>query len=366
MRIVITVPCLSGGGAEFVAWQWARYLAGEGDHVTVYTTHSVLADATPEGVSLVKAPQGGVVAQARNLATFLRNEPADVVVALMPYCNLVTLAAARSMGSAGPLVVISEHIPANGPSMVYAGAHQNHVRLARRIYRSADLLVAVSHAVGAEAISEYGISMDKVAVVPNPAFAKLQNRHVKRPGGIPQSARLDLVVPGRLVPQKRPLLAVDVAAILSPHFPGGVTLHFYGAGPLIDQVVSHASDAGVNAVMHGWVENWFDECPAGSIVLVTSVLEGFGNVLIEAAAAGFRSVVSSKCMGVADAVIPGLTGELTTGNTAEDYAAAVLRTPRTPVCGIEPWLQRFTFESSGQILRDELTRIMQRPPRSDR
>jgi glycosyltransferase involved in cell wall biosynthesis len=187
----------------------------------------------------------------------------------------------------------------------------------------------------------------------------MQNRVTSPDGHAGDPGHLDLVVPARLVPQKRPLIAVDVAAILSPAFPGGVTVHFFGEddGPLREAIISRAREAGVDVVIHGFVHGWIDECPAGSVVLLTSIVEGFGNVLVEAAAGGFKSVVSSRCMGAADAVVPGITGELIAGDSAADYAAAVLRTSRDAVHGIEPWLQRFSFESSGGILRDALVRV---------
>src|SRR6185312_3430683 len=100
--------------------------------------------------------------------------------------------------------------------------------LARHTYRYADLLVAVSHAVGAEAIAEYGMAKERVTVVPNPAFAKLQDRVVCREDYRGDPERLDIVVPGRLWPEKRPLMAVDVAATLSASFPNGVAVHFFG------------------------------------------------------------------------------------------------------------------------------------------
>jgi glycosyltransferase involved in cell wall biosynthesis len=149
---------------------------------------------------------------------------------------------------------------------------------------------------------------------------------------------------------------VDVAATLSSAFPGGVTLHFFGVGPLHDQIVTRARAAGVEVVMRGWVGDWFDECPAGSVVLLTSIVEGCPTVLIEAAGAGFRSVVSSRALGAADAILPGLTGELIVGDSVEEYAAAILATAGEAVHDVEPWLQRFTCENSGGILRDALVR----------
>jgi glycosyltransferase involved in cell wall biosynthesis len=361
VRVLIAVPSLSGGGAEFVALQWARYLAQVGDRVTVYTTYPKGEDVAPAGVSLVKAKSGNVVAKTRDLARYLRKQPFDIVIALESYCNLVSIAAARSPRTGRPKVVISLHLLAHGlPRTAFIGSLEIQQWLARHTYRYADLLVAVSHAVGAEAIAEYGLSSERVTVVPNPAFAKLQDRVASRDIHHGDPGRLDIVVPGRLAPQKRPLIAVDVAAALSPEFPGGVTVHFFGVGPLYEAVITRARETGVNVVMHGWVQDWFDHCPAGSIVLLTSALEGFGNVLVEAAGAGFRSVVSSRCMGAADAVIPGITGELIAGDSADDYAAAVLATPREPVRDIEPWLRRSSLESGGGILRDALVRITNR------
>jgi len=362
MRVLLTIPSVAEpGGAEFVALHWARYLAQAGDQVTVYTTHPEGEEVAPDGVSLVKAEKGSVAAQARDLARYLKNQRVDIVVALMPYCNLISIAAVRSLGDERPKVVISEHTLSHGPRVVFSGSRLASKRwLARRTYRFADHLVAVSHAVGAEAIAEYGLPTERVTVVPIPAFARLQDRAASRNIGTGDPGRLDIVVPARLVPAKRPLLAVDVAATVLPAFSGGVTVHFFGGGALSEAIFSRAREAGVDVVMHDWVQDWYDECPAGSIVLLTSVIEGFGIVLVEAAAVGFRSVVSSRCMGVGDAVVPGITGELTAGDSAEDYAAAVLTASHDAVRDVEPWLRRFSFESSGGILRDALVRVANR------
>jgi glycosyltransferase involved in cell wall biosynthesis len=358
MRVVLTLPSLSDpGGAEVVAFQWAHYLAQVGDNVTVYTTHPDEDDVAPAGVSLVKAREGNVAVQTRDLARYLKSQQVDVVVALMPYCNLISIGAARALGTRRPKVVISEHNLACGLRTV-SGSYTRQQRLARRTYRYADLLVAVSHPVGAEAIAQYGLSWGQVTVVPNPAFSEKQSRVTNLDGPAADPSHLDLVVPARLVPQKRPLIAVDVAASLAPAFKGGVTLHFFGVGPLEQAVVGRARDSRVDVVMHGWAQDWIAECPAGSVVLLTSIVEGFGNVLVEAAAAGIKSVVSSRCMGAADAVLPGITGELIAGDAPDDYAAAVVACTGGPVGDIEPWLRRFSPESSGRILRDALVRTL--------
>lgn len=356
MQVMIVINSLSEpGGAEFVAFQWARYLAQVGDRVTVYTTHPQPTELVPDGVSLVRARKGSVLAQTRDLARYLKVHQIDILLALMPYCNIVSIGAARSLGAKRPKVAISARTLAHG-RRGSSGRSLAREQLARRVYRHSDLFVAISHPVAAESIAEYGLAEDRVVVVPNPAMAKMQGRPVKRDDRVADLGRLDLVVPARLVTDKRPWIAVDVAACVAPAFSRGVSVHFFGVGPLVDVVVSRARRAGVEVVMHGWVSNWFDECPVGSVILLPSTVEGFGNVLVEAAAAGFRSVVSSRCLGPADAVVPGITGELIAGDSIDEYATAVLATGRGPIPGIEPWLHRFSYEGSGRVLRDVLVR----------
>ncbi|MHA0286119.1 glycosyltransferase [Mycobacterium sp. C3-094] len=360
MKVLITVSCLSGGGAEFVAAQWALHLAQCGDSVTVYLTHPIPDDIAPPGVKLVEAPHKGAIAQARDLAAYLRIEDFDAVVALMPYSNLISIAAARSLGSGRPRVIISCHtLVAHGLRKAFGGGSFAAKQwLARRTYKYADLFVAVSHAVSAEAIAEYGLSPEKVTVVPNPAFAKLRDR-VSRPSAAlhDDGQPINIVLPGRLVPQKRPLVALDVAVVLSHVAERAVRVHYFGVGPLHEAILKRANEVGIDVQMHGWVANWFDDCPEGAVVLMTSVVEGFGNVLVEAAAAGFRSVVSSRCRGAADAIIPGITGELIAGDSTEEYANAVLRTLGQSVGDVRMWLERFSSESSGGILRDQMIRV---------
>lgn len=359
MRVLINVPHLSGGGAEFVAAQWARYLASADDEVTVYTTHPRDEDRvwTPTGVSVIKPRRGSFVEQTRDLARYLTAHPADIVLSLGPYSNLSSLAAARLAGSARPKVIISQHAMSHGP---LTSTRDTKRSIAKRVYRFADYFIAVSHPVAAEAIAEYKLIPNRVAVVPNPASAKTHLRtHSEEVVIRGDQNRLDLVLPGRLVAPKRPLMAVDIASAVSSAFPSGVTLHFFGLGPLHDSILARSRELGVDVIMHGWVESWFEECPRGSVVLLTSAVEGFGNVLVEAAAAGLWSVASSRSMGVADAIVPGITGELAAGDTVADYATAILQIPRDPVAGVEAWLQRFSPESSGKILRATLLRSLQ-------
>ena len=130
----------------------------------------------------------------------------------------------------------------------------------------------------------------------------------------------------------------------------------FGDGPLLDTVTQHAQAQNVELRHHGWVEDWFEHCGGDAVLLLTSAREGFGNVLVEAAAVGVPSVAASEALGVADAVVPGLTGELARSGDPADFADAVERARSLNLTGIDRWLQRFSMEESGLTLEHFLMR----------
>ncbi len=362
MRILLVVPTLQGGGAEFVAATWAASLAGGGDDVHLHTISTgTRPDNLPAGVRW--HPGGGPgrhVSSQRLLRRIVDEVAPDVVLALQMYPNLHVLGLTfRRSGNRPPVVISERNLVSLGlPSA--ARSHRAKVAIARRLYRRADRVVAISHPVAAEMVSGFAVSPGRCVVVPNPATAKLATGGRTRrptPGDTATAADVTVVLPCRLVTQKRPLLAVDVVAEIVRR---GRTcrLLVFGSGPLEDAMRERAARAGVAVDFRGWDEHWFRHCPAGSVMLSTSDREGFGNTLVEAAAAGIISVAYSGALGVADAVVPGVTGELTLEDSPAAFADAIERTAGRTVAGVDGWLARFGSAGSVGALRTVLSRLV--------
>ena len=389
-RILFVIPSLHGGGAEFVARTWMGWLADRGYEVSVVlTSGEVRSEYLPDGVEAYSlAKQHGHVRKAAALRRRLLDWRPDVAVSLQAHPNLVLLTAARLVPARlRPRVLVSER---NLVSLGLPGsdlAHRVKIWFAKRLYPWADHVIAISHPVAAEMVAAFGVRGDRITVVANPATAKLRGtargrgttgalaqaegsdvsgtelagttsgaRSKRRPGS---ANGIQIVLACRLVAQKRPLLAIAAAAELARR---GVPVEVvsFGGGPLLKDVQAAARQENVAFIHHGWVENWFDHFGDNAVALLTSSREGFGNVLVEAAAAGYPAVAVSGALGVADAIVPGITGELALSAHPVDLADAILRAADLTLDSIEPWLARFSEEASGADLERVLVRVVER------
>lgn len=352
MKIAIVVPKLTGGGAEYVAREWAIYLSKENVEVLLVTT-----DQTDDHPSLplpvVKLAGSSLPKRVKNLRSLIRSENPDAIIGLMPYWNLLVLAATLPRRTDGPKVILSSHTIESSYGVRRGRGFALQTSFARLVYRFSDALIASSHAVAAEAVARYGIKRDRLWVIPNPVFpssmAPGSPERLASPSGVPST----LVVPGRLVAQKRPGLAIDVASALGRISGTPPQVIFIGDGPAAESTRQRAEQARVKASFRSWNPDWPGTVPTNSVVLLPSMLEGFGNVLLDATASGLPVVASSRALGVADAIIPGVTGVLVCGDHASDYAEGVLSSSNLPPCDpltIQGWINRFSSENSGAQL----------------
>jgi len=365
LRVGILLPSLSGGGAEFVAVQWAEHLARTGHQPTLLTTHD--PDAAHPDVPVVALTATSFPARVRALRSHVAGARYDVLMGLMPHWNLLVLLATRGLADAPATVISGRNVEA--PLRKVQGlSYKLELGLAHTLYRRADAYVAISHPVAAEAGGTYGLDPDRVWVVPNPATGKDPARAAagRASAGslLTNHASVTLTVPARLVPQKRPVLAVETAALLRDRDGLDAKVDFFGKGPLEGEVRSAAARLGVPVTFRGWVTSWFDEAEPDAVVLLTSSAEGFANVLVEAAAAGIPSVASSRALGSADAIVPHVTGEFAIGAEPADYADAVLLARGLAPVSEPAWLERFSPAESGAALVHVLQNITQgRRPR---
>jgi glycosyltransferase involved in cell wall biosynthesis len=182
----------------------------------------------------------------------------------------------------------------------------------------------------------------------------------------------------RFYEEKRPLLWIDVAARVAERRPD-VRFLMVGDGPLREEARWRALGYGLGdrIVMPGNEKDVAVAIAAMDVFLLTSRLEGFPNVLIEAQALGVP-VITTDAGGAAETLIQGRTGYTVRAHSVDLLADAVLQ-----ILSDRPWretarqtAQRFVRERfsmsemvdrtlDAYFARGEFAEICRRPLTSD-
>lgn len=362
MKLAVVIPSLSGGGAESIARRWASALTDRGNDVDLLLLHPGASSEQNQPYKvLALGIRGGFVRSIFSLRSHILRENYDSILTLMPYANLIgILAVLPFRGKNRPKVTISEHTVHKSISSTKKFGHRIQLILARHLYQYADEFIAVSHAVATQGVGRFRVPKSRLWVLPNSIASKLPTKPARR-SKVATLPTISIVLPCRLVTEKRPQIAIEVARLVQNKSGKPTTVHFYGAGPLMPALETLANSIGVHALFHGWVENWTADAPDDGIVLLPSNVEGFGNVLVEAALAGIPAVASSRSLGVADACINGMTGVLAVADTSDAFAAAVLEASSIEIGDVSNWLRRFTEDSIGAVLHSVVVKESTRP-----
>lgn len=371
MRVLVVIGKLSGGGAERVTATWVAGLLDRGHEVSVLTHVDTGRTDTLLRIRQKHLALRGKAARWAGVPLGIRHEigiqAPDVILGVLDFCNLAVLAAVNSLPVAKrPAVVLSEHTIMSLYLRTQGKGGVARSTFGKCLYRRADAAIAVSHAAATDLITTYKVPAGKVFVLPNPLTVRPPNRTTGRPvlarqGRPPRQGFIRLIYVGRLVPEKRPGLVLATAAELrAMGFACEVTI--IGDGPLLGQLRLLANQLGVTVVFSGWLEDWREAADQVDCLLLPSLVEGFGVVLIEAAQLGIPSVAPSTALGVADAILPGLTGALAISARPSDLADAVLealKIKETSSATSAAWLDRFSVGSSLDRLETVLARAME-------
>lgn len=303
-RLLFHVPSLIGGGAERVWVLMANEMARRGHEVTllVWNGEGPNASLRSPAVELVDFAMPirnegfGKPATLRGLvrmAGWLRRHRADAVFSAPEFANLLTAAALTLAGSRARFF----------PSFHAAASHaadKAGSRLAQSLVglmaHRATRLIAVSNGIAADLRTR--LPTERIVVIHNPLPPPApaaepvepweQSLIAARQAGIPVIASA-----GRLSPVKDHRTLVEAFALMRAERPARLVI--FGEGPLraeLETLIAARRLAG-DVLLPGFVPPSVCYRQADLFAL-SSTSEGFGNVLVEAMAAGVP-VVSTDC-----------------------------------------------------------------------
>lgn len=346
MRVAVAYDCLhpwTVGGEE----RWLRLLAEQlatAGHEVTYLTRQQWDDASPPDVPGVRVVAvsareplygpdgtrrtGEALRYAAGLGRHLaRHRGAyDVLHTCgFPYFHLLALRAALA-GTHVPVVVDWPEVWSHDYWRAYVGGAAG--RVADLVQRACVLATPTALAFSdryAQRLTELGVAAVPLrlgGLGPDPADGEPTL-------AVPTTPRV--VFAGRQIREKRPLLAVQaVAAARRLTGLTDLTAAVLGAGPEHAALVAEVHRLGLAGVVDvpGFVPTaeLAGEIRGATCLLHPSSREGFGIVVLEAAAVGTPVVVVDGPDNAAvELVVPGVNGEVATDPTPEAVAAAVAR-----------------------------------------
>lgn len=297
--IALAIDTNTAGGAERVMTTLANYLVRRGHRVLFINSDSSSAfyelDArvtiVKMGIDRIQGRLGAprrALAKYRFLRRWLRRERPDALLAFLIHMEVPATLAGLATGT--PTFVSLRNDP---------WAHSKTDQRFRR-YVCPHIAGMVLQSEAMRSFPDVA-RFPNVAVIPNPLPVGLTH-HAEAVPAVRRNNRI--VVVGRLAAQKNPLMIAHAFARVCTTHPT-VELHFFGEGPLRDDLIREIAALGIEdrVVLHGVEPHPLERNRDARLFVMASHNEGFPNALAEALAFGIPSICTDFGSGVARELI---------------------------------------------------------------
>ena len=325
--LVLYLPRLPMGGIERATVTLANYWAAKGRPVTLLLDREegALLDAVSPDVPVKVLGASRTLWALPKLASWLRRNRPAVLHSALPHNSAIALVAGLRSATR---ITVAEH-SLLGDKIGIDRSLARIVPVMRRLYPAADAVLAASDAVAGDLKTVLGLNRP-ISVVGNPIVTDGFD-----PARLPRPADMRAGIPtfiavGRMAPVKDfPTLLRAFRYVLDRR-PARLTI--LGDGPERASLTALTAelDLGNNLRMPGIVANPWPYTAHADAVVVSSLSEGFGNMIVEAMACGTQ-VVSTRCGAPADLLLGGKLGALVDVGDAAALGQAMLASLDKPV-----------------------------------
>lgn len=327
MHIGFFIPSMRGGGAERIFVNLANGLSKKGFKVGLVLAQKegpYLKDIS-NNVNIVDLKSSRIIKSLFPLTKYLKKESPDVLISTLTHVNLISIGAKIISKSSAKLLIrqaINYRIPSNKVRLV----------LERNLFKRADHVIAVSNGVKDSLVEKLGIPDKKIRVIYNPVFKQEIIDKSKESVNHPffkENQKIILGV-GRLSRQKDFTTLIKAFNRIKTD---SIKLIILGEGRDREELEKLLTEMGLEKYvsMPGFVENPYAYMAKADVFVLSSKIEGFANVLVEALSCG-TNIVSTDCPSSPDEILEGgKYGRLVPVGDVEKLAEAIIASLANPL-----------------------------------
>jgi len=328
-KFIIIVPSLNNGGAEIVGINIANFLTSQDfsvDLICLKGFKNISIDKISPSVKIHFFEAKRTLWSVVKLHRFLKNNSDACLMSVIRDVNIVTAIAA--FGITFRAIYFREANTFDGFKYMTKRRKIFYKFLMMLSYIKADKVIANSFDTKADLISSHICKSSKVKVIGNPVlpynFLHLGRVNVDLDWFDNKSVKVILSV-GRLSPQKNFTYLIDAfsKAYLNNN---NIRLLIIGDGPLKSELSDQILQKGLRGLVRivPGKANVFPYFYRSDIFALTSLWEGFGNVIVEAIAFGLP-VIASKVPGGVSNILRGGVGDLVSLDDQSIFVKKMLR-----------------------------------------
>jgi len=351
-HIAIYLRWLNGGGAERVMVNLMQNFVQQGLNIDLVmnTVAGPYLNQVPSKVRIVDLKAPRMLASLPKLASYLQQDKPKTLLSSLHYNNEIALWA-KALPLSATKVIVSEH----NTLSVHAQRCQTDrwsPLLARLFYPWADGIVAVSQGVAQDLAEVTGLPTERIEVIYNPVITPQMlvksEEPLDHPWFQPGEPPVILGV-GRLDSQKDFPTLISAFAQVRTIKPAKLLI--LGSGREKKKLLALGQELGLaeDIAITGFVDNPYPYIKKAAVYVLSSIWEGFGNVIVEALALETPVVCTDCPSGPKEILAGGQYGELVSVGNSQFIAEAILRVLSGQRLAVDSeWLEQFTDKISAQ------------------
>lgn len=326
-KIMFIMPSLTGGGAERVMLTLIKHIDKE-KFLPVFVLMKKegrfvnVIESLPKEVEVIDLDASQARYAIFKIAKVIKRVKPDIVFSTLGYLNLL-IALIRPF-YAKKIKFISRE----SNTVSIENKQENYPKifdwLYKNVYNNFDLIITQSKYMRDDLVENFGINIEKTAVIYNPVdIDNISKKSREIDGKLYDDTKINLIAAGRLAPQKGFDILVDTMVHLDDRF----HLTILGEGEDKASLENQIKTLGLEnkITLSGFADNPYAYMSEADFFILSSRYEGLPNVVLESNVCGTPCIAFASPGGTAEVIEDGKTGVLVKEFNSNALAEAIVK-----------------------------------------